>query len=128
MGEETEPTNQIVKELQVLQNEMQRVVLGYRLDYHISRNALFDGTGMMSVNHMSCYHCLTEMYNIMNFNSSEYLKNELLTTTFTGNAITRAKTSGHLKIPSNMGRKNGFLYYGPKLWNRLPLDLRMKTP
>jgi hypothetical protein len=117
-------SNAGLDELQVLHNEMQRTILGYRVRDKVQRKKIWEETGMMTVNQMACYHLMMETNNVLNFGSSESLRECMREGGELTNVKTRANMRGDLKVPNNVEKLNGFAYYGAKLWNRLPKELR----
>ena len=81
---------------------------------------------MLSVNQLSCYHVAIEMFNIINFKSSESLYEEMKVAP-KGYSL-RGIEDGKVQVPEK-GKKscNGFHYIGPKLWNFLPSHIRKTT-
>ena len=50
--------------LQVLQNDMLRVILGIDIRKHVNMKKVRENIKMMSINQLSCYHTLLEAYNM----------------------------------------------------------------
>ena len=70
----------------------------------------------MSINQMTCYHTLTETFNIINYGASEKIHKKLLPKSY---------TSSNLTVP--LCRKvtcRSFSYYASRLWNKLPVTIR----
>ena len=61
-------------ELQVLQNDMLRLILGLKQKDHINMQQVREKIKMFSVNQMAIYHSLLETYNIKRKSSSEQIK------------------------------------------------------
>ena len=75
--------------------------------------------GIMSMNQMATYHVLLETYKIMNFGSSEKIRDKLTP----ANSYSR-----HLTVP--LFKKNAcrsFSFYSSRLWNTLPMDVGVKA-
>ena len=79
---------------------------------------------MMTVNHLICYHNLTEIFNILSNNASESLRESLTRSKKVSKMVTRHQTKGGLEVPENAFKYNGFTYFGAKLWNQLPTSLK----
>lgn len=113
-------SNQILKELTTLQNDMLRVITGKKLSDHETIASLRRTTGTMSVNQICVYHIMLETYGIVNLKSSTVLE-DMITKKIPKNksAILRsAKDENMLQIPVNEGRNNAFNYYAAKAWNK----------
>ena len=50
--------------LQVLQNDMLRVIFGIDIRKHVNMKKVGENIKMMSINQLSCYHTLLEAYNM----------------------------------------------------------------
>ena len=118
------PKNKLLKELTVIQNDMMRAITMTKHGKRRSIKSLREKTKTTSVNHLCCYHILTEVFSIFSHNTSGRVKELLQKKPGTGNMVTRSKASGLTKIPMNRGSKNGFLFYAASLWNMLPQTLR----
>ena len=119
-----EPKNKLLKELTVIQNDMMRAITMTRHGKRRSIKSLREKTKTTSVNHLCCYHILTEVFSIFSYNTSGLVKELLQKKPGQGSMVTRSKTSGLAKIPVNRGSKNGFLFNAASLWNMLPQSLR----
>ena len=115
-------SNSTLKELQTLQNEMQRIVLGVRRSDRVTNEELWRKTGMQSVNHMACNHLLMKMQNIVKGGASETLNNNLKQID-KSDRITRSQTTETVRVPAK-DKTNGFTYYGAKLWNKIPEEYK----
>ena len=115
-----------ITKLQVIQNDMLRLLVNKTRDSHTNMERLRNELKMMSVNQLSCYHTAVEMFNIINFKSSASLHEELIQVP-KGYGL-RGLEDGTVKVPDK-GKKssNGFHYMGPKLWNFLPSHIRKTT-
>ena len=108
-----------LKRLQVIQNKMFRLLAGKTLLDKARVETLGRQFNMMSINQMTCYHTLTETFNIVNYGASEKIQKKLLP---------QSDTSTNLTIP--LCKKNscrGFSYYASRLWNQLPVEIRVKA-
>ena len=83
---------------------------------------------MMSVNQMSVYHTILDVHNIMINSSSEKLQ-----TKFTHNQkhSLRKNANNDIKVPhpkkvpeKSLKKCTGFTYCGPKLYNKLPSEIK----
>ena len=66
-----------ISKLQVIQNDMMRLLIGTNRSSHTNMEKLRQQLRMMSVNQLSVYHVAIEMYNIINNKSSESLHEEM---------------------------------------------------
>ena len=117
-----EESNSTLKELQTLQNEMQRIILGIKREDRVRNEDVWERSKMQTVNHMACYHNLMEMHNIIRGGASETL-HESLRQSDRSDRVTRSQTTDTVKIPMK-SRNNGFTYFGAKLWNRIPEEYK----
>ena len=76
---------------------------------------------MSSVNQMTCFHLLTEVNNVLNFKTSETLKEILTRNESTSRMDTRSRNIGLLKIPMRVSKGNDFTVSATKIWNELIL-------
>ena len=82
---------------------------------------------MMSVNQMCNYHTILEAYNVMKNSSSEQIKMKW-SNRLENRYLLRSETNNDLKIPEKpMSKCIGFSYYGAKLYNKLPCDIRGRS-
>ena len=115
------------RELQTLQNNMIRVVLGYKRSQHINMERTRTKINMMSVNQMAIYHTLLEAFNVVRKTSSEQIKDKWQQTNG-GRYSLRRMDANDLKVPEKPKvRCTGFSYNGSKLWNYLPDHIRKTT-
>ena len=121
---EMDPVDPELQKLQVLQNDMMRVVHGLRRSDHTNMAKLREEEGIMSVNQLSYYHHLVEMYNVIWKNSSMQLKRKIQQLTG-GDHQLRNETRGDLRIPIKPSRGCvGFSYKGTRVWNNTPKFIR----
>ena len=119
-----DPVDPELQKLQVLQNDMMRVVHGLRRSDHTNMAKLREEEGIMSVNQLSYYHHLVEMYNVIWKNSSMQLKRKIQQLTG-GDHQLRNETRGDLRIPIKPSRGCvGFSYKGTRVWNNTPKFIR----
>jgi len=67
-----------ISKLQVIQNDMLRLLVNKKRDSHTNMEKLRNKLKMMSVNQLSCYHTAIEMFNIINNKSSVSLHEEMI--------------------------------------------------
>lgn len=121
---EEEPKTWPMKRLQVLQNNLMRIVLGKKKSDCVSVRFLLQQTGYLSINQLSTYHTLQEMFCILNTNSVPSIKEEFIKV---DNVVhnTRLGEKDLLKLPMAKKKRNGgFIHKGVKIWNALPLVIR----
>ena len=114
--------------IQVLQNDMLRMVAGYKRSDRINMRELREKFRMMSVNQLACYHILMECRNIILKNASKQVKDKMLPTNQKSGYELRSEKRGDLKVLTNPKKScQSFSYFATKLWNLLPEDIRSKT-
>ena len=119
-----EPSNIMLRELTIIQNDMMRAITMTKHGARRSISSLREKTKTTSVNHLCCYHILMEVYNSISHGSSEHIKELMMKRPGTRRMGTRRDGKGLATIPVNRGRKNGFLFYATTLWNSIPQGLR----
>ena len=78
---------------------------------------------MLSVNQMAVYHTVMEAYNITTKNASDQLQKKLKM--HEGKHSERCAASNNLFVPENPRKKcTGFSYFGPKLYNMVPKNIK----
>ena len=115
-----------IAKLQIIQNDMIRLLIGKNRNSKTNMEKTRHQLKIMSVNQLSCYHVAIEMYNIINYKSSDSLHEEMKLVPRGYNL--RGLEEGKVQVPEK-GKKscNGFHYIGPKLWNFLPGHIRKTT-
>ena len=118
-----QPMDPNIAKLQVIQNDMLRMLIGHSRQSHTNMQELREEMKIMSVNQISCYHVAIEMFNIIVNGSSKSLQDEFKLEQ-RGYPL-RSLEDGQVKVPQK-GKKSctGFSYTGPKLWNYLPSEIR----
>ena len=127
---EGESKDEDMKSLQVMQNDMLRVIYGHTRAEHINMKKLRAKTNMMSVNQLSTYHVVLEVYNVMYENSSSQLKYKMKPVQGYYKLRTEIdhKYRGELPVPERPSNNCvGFSYKGPTIWNKVPQDIREST-
>ena len=115
----TDPSCEEQTKLQVIQNKMFRLLAGKRPADKVRVEELSRQFGMMSMNQMASYHVLLETFNIMNFGSSEKIRDKLTPASIHSRCLT---------VP--LFRKaacRSFSYYASRLWNSLPVNISAKA-
>ena len=110
-------------DLQVLQNKMLRVIHGLRISNRVNMVELRTKIKMMSVNQMSIYHTIMEVFNIIHNKSSEQISNKY---SHHERHSLRKNTNNFLRVPEKHEHRKctGFTYCGAKVFNRLPIKTR----
>ena len=121
---EEEPINGQMKNLQVIQNDMLRLISGHKRSEHINMEKLRNQRKMMSINQLTVYHVGLEAYNVLKNNSSDQLKEKMVKIENEHYRL-RSQERGDLLLPTRPKRNcAGFTYTGAKVWNILPVSLR----
>ena len=115
----SDPMSEDTHKLQVIQNKMFRLVTGKTLLDRVRVEDLGRKLAMMSINQMTCYHILTETFNIINYGASEKIQKKLLP---------RSATSSSLTVPlCKKTSCRGFSFHASRLWNKLPVEIRSRA-
>ena len=111
--------------LQVLHNDMLRLIAGHRRSDRTNMKELRSKFNMMSVNQLACYHILMECRNILENNASKQVKDKMKPEKKSSRWELRSEKRGDLKIFSNPKKScKGFSYFAAKLWNQAPEKIR----
>ena len=103
---------------------MLRVVFGYRREDQVNMQRLRESIKMFSVNQMNCYHALLEANNVVQNASSQTIQDKWMSREEKPYCL-RSKTNQEILVPNKPKKKClGFSYYGAKIYNKLPLDIR----
>ena len=114
----SDPTDEDQTKLQVVHNKMLRLLAGKRPVDRVKVEDLAKKFGMMSMNQMASYHVILETYNIMNFGSSEKIRDKLSP----ANDHSRSLTVPLFKKSSC----RSFSFFSARLCNTLPTDLKAR--
>ena len=116
------------RSLQTLQNDMLRAIHGLKRSQCVNMQKLREKIGMMSINQMSIYHTILEMHNIMNNSSSEKILSKF---THKQKHSSRKTANNDIRVPhpkkvpeKALKKCTGFSYCGPKLYNKLPREIK----
>ena len=105
-------------QLQVIQNKMLRLLSGKKIKDRVRVERLAKDFNQMSMNQMSSYHVLLETYSIINYSLSKQIREKLLSLN---------PNSTHLRVPLvKEDSCRSFSFYAARLWNILPLSIRIK--
>ena len=104
--------------LQIIQNNMLRMIFGFRLSDQVNMEKLRNEIGMFSVNQLNCYHVLIEAFNVKHFGSSEKIQEKWMPEGQRSYSNRRqhdviVPKVGHVKC-------QGFSWHASKMWNKLP--------
>ena len=102
---------------------MLRVIHGLRISNRVNMVELRTRMKMMSVNQMSAYHTIMEVFNIIHNKSSEQISNKY---SHHERHSLRKNTNNFLRVPElHEHRKcTGFTYCGAKIFNSLPIKIK----
>ena len=110
--------------LQTLQNNMLRLILGYKKKNHINMEHVRKKLKMFSVNQMAIYHCLLEAYNVIRKSASEQIKMNWEDKHLNKYSL-RSSVKNDVKNSEKPSTKcTGFTYTGAKLFNLLPCEIK----
>ena len=110
--------------LQVLQNDMLRVILGIDIRKHVNMKKIRENIKMMSMNQLSCYHTLLEAYNIIRNSSSKQIKRKWDDKIEHDHFLRSEKRNDPLIPERPMKSCEGFTYNGAKLFSKLPCNIK----
>ena len=113
--------------LQVIQNSMLRTIFNYRLLDKVNMEKLRNNIKMFSINQMNIYHVLLEAFNVISNGSAEKIQEKWMP------GIEKHYSNRRefdVKVPSvDHVRCQGFTWFGAKLWNSLPEEIKaVKNP
>ena len=122
---EDEPVNTARKGIQVLLNNMMRIIKGCSLRDHVPVEEILRSLGLQSLNQMTAQSILLEGWKIMN-NSSPSLQHIMSIPSNVINVETKSALRKDVRIPmvKTALAKESFSFTVAKLWNLAPLDLR----
>ena len=105
-------------------NHMIRVIYGIKRQDHTNMKNIREKIKMMSVNQMAVYHTILECYNIMKNSASEQILTKWSNSSKQNYSL-RSIAKNTIKVPEKPKAKClGFSYFGPKLYNLLPKNIR----
>ena len=117
----------LLKKIQVIQNDMLRLIEGKTRKNHTNMQKLRERQHMMSVNQMAIYHVALEIFNIRQHSSSESLQDKLLLQENSHYQL-RNRSSGDVCVTKKPKKSAlGFTYHGATLWNHLPINIKLTT-
>ena len=115
--------NGSMQKLQVLQNNLMRMMLGKKREDRISVDTLLQETGFQSVNQMIVQHTSGEMHKILNKDSIPFIQ-EMVVKKEIGSYTMRSKDDGKLQVIPIKDKLSGFVQNSAKIWNQLPQEMR----
>ena len=122
---ESDPLSNQLNVLQVIHNEMVRVIAGVQRRDKVNMTKLRQSLTIMSVNQMLCQAMINETRKVIIHDTVPSMKS-LLTESGSSNIQTRARTKSLLRTPVYRTRSmEGFAFHASKLYNKLPTDLRI---
>jgi hypothetical protein len=109
--------------LQIIQNNMLRIIHGLRISDRVNMLELRTKIKIMSVNQMTIYHTIMEVFNILYNYSSEQINKKYR---HHDRHSLRKNTNNFLRVPEIQLRRKctGFTYCGAKIFNNLPNNIR----
>ena len=111
--------------IQVIQNNMLRMVFGYKMTDEVNMEELRTKISMFSVNQLNCYHVPMEAFNIIRFGSSEKILEKWKPKE---QRVYSNRRELDVKVPKvDHVRCQGFSFYAAKMWNKLPDNIKEIT-
>ena len=108
--------------LQTLQNAMLRLIFGFQIKQRVNMQRLREKIKMFSVNKMCVYHTILEAYNVVKNSSSQKIKLKWEKKHETNYSL-RSEAKNDKRILKKTKITN-FSYFGAKLYNLLPSDIK----
>ena len=122
--QEEDSLSRDLHKLQVLQNDMVRMLSKKKRSDKVNMADLRRKMGIMSVNQIAVYHILIETFNIVHFNSVEKIRNKLVVEKRENCKVLRSSAKGQLAVIKKPKESCiGFTYSASKLWNKLPEEI-----
>ena len=120
-------TKEDCRKLQVLQNKTLRMKTG-NYTFNAPTNDLLDASQDLSVHQLGAHHTLVTLHRIVTTGQPEYLADKLALIRSDDSMVlpNRQLNTIHINCNRTISR-SGFLYRGSKLWNCLPVNLRLET-
>ena len=115
------------RKLQVLQNKTLRYKTG-NFTLNAPTSALLDATDDLSVHQLGAYHTLVTVFRIVTTGEPNYLAEKLSLRKPEEGRIFPYRKRHTIQVNCTLTvSRSGFVYRGAKLWNCLPLELRVET-
>ena len=110
------------RKLQTIQNNLLRMIFGYRNSDMVNMEKLREKIGMFSVNQMNIYHVLLEAFNIINYGSADRIQKKWVNKNERNYSNRRSQD---VRVPRvDHVKCQGFSWHGAKIWNQLPENLK----
>ena len=120
---ENEPKTDLMKKLQIAQNDLLRVLTNKRLTDKVRIEDMFKQYDMLSVNQVAAQIKLTEIWKATHDN--EYPIKFFRLEETQNRITTRQTTRGDLHVHSkSVLALKGFIGSAPRLWNQVPFTIR----
>ena len=100
-----------------------RIITGHKKEDKVSIQNLLDQTRLPTINQVVVESILKVMWMFLFVRGESYMKDLLENRSNQSEIITRSKTENKLEVGFPV---NSFAYYGQKLWNKFPGDLKKK--
>lgn len=103
---------------------MIRLIFDLKKKNHINMQSVREKVKMMSINQMAIYHTVLEAHNVIKNASSEQIKAKWVNNQENKYSL-RSIAENKIKVPEKPSAKcTGFTYYGAKVYNMLPSDIK----
>lgn len=103
---------------------MIRLIFDLKKKNHINMQSVSEKVKMMSINQMAIYHTVLEAHNVIKNASSEQIKAKWVNNQENKYSL-RSIAENKIKVPEKPSAKcTGFTYYGAKVYNMLPSDIK----
>ena len=112
------------RKLQVIQNNMLRMIFGIKLEDQTNMTKLRENIKIFSVNQMCCYQVLIEAFNVIHHRSADTIYKKWMPQEVRKYPLRRDRQGEVKVIVPHHEKCKGFTWYGAKFWNQLPVDVR----
>ena len=115
-----------IEKMQKIQNRAMRLILN--CEYRTHREWMLKTLNWLSIDQMIKFNVLIYIYKMINGLLPKYLGDNLIFTRDAHTRNTRQRTNNELRLPNfkyETTKKNMF-YYGIKMYNELPIQIRQK--
>jgi hypothetical protein len=119
-----EPVNKEQKSIQVIINDMLRIICGKKRRDQVPVSSLLQETGLLSFNQLAVQAVLSLAWKIqvMENHPLIHLMPKITSST---NIVTRSQERGNVETPSGGNKiRNSFIYQAAKLWNAAPMEIK----
>ena len=122
-----DPVNSQLAQLQTLQNDMMRTVLGVTRSDRVPISDLLEKTGMTSINHMAVKSVLAETFKILQCDTVPDLKTTLTASKVSDYNLRSQQKKNLQNVVPKRSRNKGFLQNSASTWNTLMSEVDLNN-